>query len=167
MSVTSEFDAVTAAITAVLVSVVPASSPDNVDQWVLPEPCTIWPQIVLSRPHWTITEINAGGEKGNDDNNPSIYVWEYFDQLISQTGSTVKATMDAHDAFLEALVLYFQSSTGHYLADGAGIRQVNAAGQTITSTMDKRGPYDLAAGSSTLLSEGQLTVKGLNRPVLP
>lgn len=170
MSVLSEKTAIKAAFIAVMTATVAGTTSANVSMYVLPEPCNVWPQVVLCRPHYTVTEwqAGAGAMKANDDNDPNLYEWEYLDQLVSQTGSTVEATMDTHDTFLEALIQYFQSNANQGLRTGGfGTEQVEIAGQTITSDADRQGPYDLKAGSSAILSRGVITVKQRPRPALP
>lgn len=170
MSVLAEKNAIKALFVTVLAGVVTGAGAANVSMYVLPEPCTVWPQIVLSRPHWTETDtgmVGGGPVRGNDDNDPNIYDWEYYDQLASQTGKTVEATMDTHDVFLQALALALSSQTTSKLPDGSGLAQALVAGETITSDADKKGPYDLSAGSTALLSNGQLTVKALWRLPTP
>jgi len=162
VSVLSEKNAVKALFVSVLASVVSGAGAANVSMYILPSPCDVWPQIVLSRPHWTETdsgEAGAGPVRGNDDNDPNIYAWEYYDQLASQTGKTVEATMDTHDVFLEALAVALASQTTSKLPDGSGNAQVIVAGETITSDANLKGPYEMAAGTAALLSSGQLTVK--------
>lgn len=166
MSALSEKNAVKAAFIAILTGAIEGTSSVNVSMYVLPSPCNDWPHIVLSRPHYTVTEwqAGAGAEKANDDNDPNLYEWEYYDQLVAQTGGTVEATMDTHDVFLEALITYFQSNANQGLRTGGiGTEQVTKAGETITSDANATGPYELKAGSSALVSRGQITVKQLPR----
>lgn len=169
MSVLGEKNAIKAAFVAVMTTTVTGTTSANVSMYVLPSPCEVWPQVVLSRPHYTATEwqAGAGAMKANDDNDPNIYEWEYLDQLVSQTGGTVEATMDTHDVFLEALINYFQSNANQGLPSGGpGTQQVEKAGGTITSDADRQGPYDLLAGSSAILSRGTITVYQRPRPAV-
>ena len=165
MSVTTEKTAVGALFSSVLGSLIPAASA-NVYWWVLAEPYEgTFPAIVLSRPHYTTTELYAGGgpERGNDDNDPNLYHWDYYDALVSLTGSTVAATMDAHDAFLETLTAAFNVRANRSLQDSNGTSQCVAAGETVTSDAAPDGPYQLRNGTPAILSTGVLTVKQLHR----
>lgn len=167
MSVLSEKNAVKAAFITILTGAVVGTTSANVMMYVIPNANTVWPALVVTRVHWALTELYAGGQKGNADSDPNLYDWEYHDQLVSITGSTVEATMDAHDVFLEAMAVYFQSPTGYYLADGGGVRQVLSAGESLRSDAHKEGPYNMLSGSDTLVSSGVIAVKSLNRAPLP
>lgn len=165
MSVNSEKYAVQALLQAVLILLIPTAS-ENVFLDVLDEPYLgTYPAIVLRRErHRTVDLYSAGGPvRGNDPNAPNVYRFEYYDQLVSESGSTLQETMDAHDDYLEALNAALAHVETRYLPDEHNQRQVEDCGATIDAVSNIDGPYVIKSGNPSILSSAVITVQQLYR----
>jgi|ERR1019366_7129599 hypothetical protein len=168
MSLNTEKYALRAFLQGVLAQQFPTAT-ENVFLDVLDEPYNgDYPAIVLRRLTHRTEDLYTGygsPSRGNDPARPNIYRWEYYDQLVSESGSTLQETMDAHDDFLEALNVALCSQAARYLPDALNERQVEDVGAIVESVSNPDGPYIVTSGAPSILSSGSLTVQQKLREV--
>lgn len=124
-----------------------------------------YPYIALHAEHLTATELGAGGgpERGNDDGDPNMYILDYVDQLVSESGSTLAATYTTLIAFADAFTDAFNARPVRTLNDGGNNKRADAAGETVTFQLNPAGVSELASNQPSIVIRGRCSVKGLHR----
>ena len=124
-----------------------------------------YPYAAVRAGHMTVTELDAGGGplRGNDDGDPNVIHVEWVDELVSESGSTLAATYATLIAFADGIADLFDTGAARHLADAAGNRRADAAGETVTFEFNPNGEAEMAAGQASRLGRSTITVKGLHR----